>query len=327
MRAYLGLDVSKDSLAVVLLGEAAAAEAGSFDNTRTGFNSLRHFLKKRKVTTLHVCLEATGHYGDEVALFLQQAGYTVSVVNPTRIKGYAQSRLSRNKTDAVDAALIADFCRTQQPQAWTPPALEVQELQAMVRHLHNLRDMRQQERNRCQAGITAPAVLKTLHEHIAFLDQQIADLLKQIRDHVDRHPPLRQQRDLLTSIPGLGDITAFRLLAEIRDITAFSSPRQLAAFAGLTPRQRTSGSSLRGRPRLSKCGSSRLRAALYFPALVAMRHNPLLRPFAQRLLAAGKSKLLVVAAVMRKLLHLVFGVLKSRQPFDPHFLHPSAALA
>ena len=327
MKAYLGIDVSKDSLEVVLLREGETAQQARFDNTRTGFNSLHNFLKKRKVERLHACLEATGHYGDGVALFLYEAGYTVSVVNPARIKGYAQSRMSRNKTDSVDATLIADFCRTQQPEAWTPPAPEVQELQAMVRHLHNLTEMRQQEVNRRQAGITTPAVLKTLHEHIAFLDQQIAQLKQQIHDHVDRHPALRQQRDLLTSIPGLGDLTAFRLLAELRDIAAFASPRQLAAFAGLTPRQRLSGSSIRGRSRLSKCGSSRLRAALYFPAIVAMRHNPLLRPFAARLLANGKSKLQVIAAVMRKLLHLVFGILKSGQPFDPLFLVKHAAFA
>lgn len=326
MTAYLGIDVSKAKLDVVLLRDGQAAEAGQFDNTTKGFHSLHHFLQKRHAQPLHVCLEATGYYGDPVATFLHQAGYTVSVVNPARIKGYADSRLSRNKTDASDAALIADFCRTQQPETWTPPAPEQQELQVLVRHLDNLRDMRQQEVNRRQAGIPSETVLHTIDEHIAFLDQQIAALLRQIRDHIDRHPHLRQQRDLLISIPGIGDITAFKLLAEIRDIHLFDNARQLAAFAGLTPRHHVSGSSVRGRTRLSKCGSARLRAALFFPAVVAQRRNPILQPFAQRLLKAGKSKLAVIAAVMRKLLHLVFGILKSGQPFDPHFLEKTAAL-
>lgn len=320
MTSYLGIDVSKAWLDVLLLRATLPVEKGHFDNSQQGFRQLQHFLKKRKVKTLHACLEATGYYGAEVALFLHEAGYAVSVVNPARIKAYAESQLNRTKTDAGDAALIADFCRTQQPQLWTPPPFEQQELQALVRHLENLQDMRQQEVNRRQAGIPSETILKTLDDHIAFLDQQIADLLCLIQDHIERHPHLRQQRDLLTSIPGIGDLTAFKLLAEIVDVHAFDSARQLAAFAGLTPRERRSGSSVHGRSRLSKRGSPRLRNALYFPAIVAQRHNPILRVFAQRLLAAGKSKMQVVAAVMRKLLHLVFGILKSRQPFDPHFL-------
>jgi len=318
--SYLGIDVSKAWLDVLLLRDGLPAEKGQFDNSQEGFGRLHHFLKKRKVKMLHACLEATGSYGTEVALFLHEAGYVVSVVNPARIKAYAESQLSRTKTDAGDAALIADFCRTQQPELWTPPPPEQRELQALVRHLENLQDMRQQEANRRQAGIPSETLLKTLDEHIAFLDQQSTDLLRLIRDHIERHPHLRQQHDLLTSIPGIGDLTAFKLLAEIVDVHAFDSARQLAAFAGLTPRERRSGSSVRGRSRLSKRGCPRLRNALYFPAIVAQRHNPILHTFAQRLLAAGKSKMQVVAAVMRKLLHLVFGILKSGQPFDPHFL-------
>ena len=326
MTSYLGIDVSKAWLDVILLREGVPSEKGQFDNSNQGFRQLQHFLKKRKVKALHACLEATGYYGAEAALFLHQAGYGVSVVNPARIKAYAESQLSRTKTDAGDAALIADCCRTQQPAAWTPPPREQQELQALVRHLENVQDMRQQEVNRRQAGIPSETILKTLDEHIAFLDQQIADLLRLIHDHIDRHPHLRQQRDLLTSIPGIGDITAFKLLAEIVDVQIFDSARQQAAFAGLTPRERRSGSSVRGRTRLSKRGSPRLRSALYFPAIVAQRHNPILQAFAQRLLAAGKSKMQVVAAVMRKLLHLVFGILKSGHPFDPHYLEKRAAL-
>jgi transposase len=320
MISYLGIDVSKAWLDVLLLREGLPAEKGQFDNSQQGFRQLQRFLKKRKVKTLHACLEATGYYGAEATLFLHEAGYVVSLVNPARIKAYAESQLSRTKTDAGDAALIADFCRTQQAEAWIPPPPEQQELQALVRHLENLQDMRQQEVNRRQADIPSETILKTLDEHIAFLDQQIADLRQLIYDHIQRHPRLRQQQDLLTSIPGIGDLTAFKLLAEIVDIHAFDSARQLAAFAGLTPRERRSGSSVRGRTRLSKRGSPRLRNALYFPAIVAQRHNPILHVFAQRLLAAGKSKMQVVAAVMRKLLHLVFGILKSQHPFDPYFL-------
>lgn len=325
MDAWLGVDVSQERLDTRLMRPAHELEGAQFANARSGFEQLDRFLKQRDLQAVHICLEATGHYGDGVALFLHQAGYTVSVVNPVRIKRYAESRLSRNKTDASDAALIADFCRTQQPEAWTPPPPEQQELQALMRRWETLTEMRQQEVNRRQAGIPSPTVLETINAHIAFLDQQRAQVWQRVQDHLDQHPHLRQQRDLLTSIPGIGNLTACRLLAEIGDIDAFDSARQLAAFAGLSPRQHRSGSSVRHPTRLSKCGTSRLRRALYFPAMVAQRHNPILRTFAQRLLDAGKAKLAVLAAVMRKLLHLAFGILKSGQPFDPHYLDKRAA--
>ncbi|HRF95580.1 MAG TPA: IS110 family transposase, partial [Aggregatilineales bacterium] len=283
----------------------------------------KNFLKKRKITDLHVCLEATGHYSDAIAQFLHDLGYTVSVVNPSRIKSYADSLLSRNKTDAGDALIIAGFCRTQKPDTWSPPALEIVELQAMVRQLGNLKEMRQQERNRLEAGISSKTVLDTLEKHIAFIDKQIKDLEKRIHDHINRHPGLKQQHDLLTSIPGIGDVSAFKLLAEIRDISAFDSASQLAAFAGLTPRQRVSGSSVRSKSRLSKRGSPRLRECLFMPAIVAKKHNPILSIFAQRLEKAGKSKMVIIGALMRKLLHLAYGVLKSGQPFDLHYLEKS----
>lgn len=324
MNAWLGIDVAKETVAVVLVREQGKVEQTQFANNRKGFNSLHHFLQKRvKRTPLHACLEATGHYGDDLAQFLYEAGYNVSVVNPARIKSYADSQLSRSKTDASDATVIADFCRTQQPDLWTPPPPEQRELQALVRHLENLTHMRQQEVNRRQAGIPSPTVLATLDEHIAFLDQQIAALQQRLRDHLDHHPDLRSQRDLLTSIPGIGDLTAARLLAELPHWHTFTSPKQVAAFAGLSPRQHTSGSSVRGRTRISKRGSSRLRSALYMPAIVAKQHNPVLAAFAQRLLDAGKPKMAVIAAVMRKLLLLAFAILKSGRPFDPLFASPS----
>jgi transposase len=150
------------------------------------------------------------------------------------------------------------------------------------------------------------------------LEAELAALDDAITRHVDTHPGLRQQRDLLVTIPGIGDTTAARLLAECRAITDFASARTYAAFAGLVPREHQSGT-LRGRARLSKLGSSRLRLALYFPALAAMRYNPPLAAFALRLRAAGKHKMVIVAAIMRKLLHIAYGVLKHQRPFDPKF--------
>lgn len=323
MKGWVGIDVSKATLAVALVREQDQ-QTLEVKNDKTGWRTLENFLKKRCRDGAQVCLEATGLYGDGVAEYLHDKGYVVSVVNPLRIKAYAESQMQRNKTDQSDAKLIADFCRTQQPDAWQPAAPEMKQLRAMLRHLDDLKSMRQQEHNRLTSGETNASVLALLTQHLAFLDHQITALQQQINDHFDQHPPLKQQRELLTSIPGIGDLTAGRLLSEIRDIRAFDSARQLAAFVGLTPRLRQSGSSVRRPSRISKQGSSSLRANLYFPALVAQRFNPLLAAFADRLRQQGKPKMSVLVAVMRKLLHLVYGVLKSGQPFDPHYLDQTA---
>lgn len=134
-----------------------------------------------------------------------------------------------------------------------------------------------------------------------------------------QHPDLKRQTDLLRSIPGLGDLTIGKLLAECRHIRAFRDVRQLVAFVGLNPRHPVSGSSIHKRPTISRTGSASLRAALFMPALVAMSFNPILRAFADRLRARGVAGKAIVVAVMRKLLHVVYGVLQSGQPFDPHW--------
>ena len=159
----------------------------------------------------------------------------------------------------------------------------------------------------------------SIREVIATLDDQIAQVERQIRQHFDDHPDLKRKRDLLTSIPGIGETTAGSVLAEIPHLDRFESAKAVAAYAGLSPRQRRSGTSIHGRPRLCKTGNSRLRKALYMPAIVALRFNPVLRLFAERLGAAGKHKRLIIGAVMRKLLVLAYGVLRSGKRFDANY--------
>lgn len=318
-QAILGIDVSKARLDVALLHPEHGMKKAGFDNTPRGFKKLAKWLRKRKAGQVHVCLEATGVYGDAVAWFLHEAGHTVSVVNPARISAYGESQLQRNKTDQLDAVLIADFCRTQQPPAWTPPDPAWRELRTLARHLVDLKDMRQQERNRLQAGVQSEVVRETLEEHITFLQTQIEELERHIREHIDRHPDLKQQRDLLASIPGIGPLSASLILGEASDLRRFDHSGQVAAFAGLNPSQRRSGSSVRGQTPLSKTGNARLRRILFFPAMSACAHNPRIAPWAARLSAKGKTKMQVIAAAMRKLLVLAYGVLKSGQPFDPNY--------
>lgn len=313
----LGIDVSKKQFHVVLIGAAGRTPARAFANRAAGFAQLATWLQRQEAACVHACLEATGSYGEQLARFLHQAGHRVSVVNPRQIRAFAASELARNKTDPLDAALIARFCQAHRPPAWSPPPPEVAALEALVRRLDALEEMRQQEVNRMD--VAPPAVRPSIAEHLEFLQQQIAKTQQAIRDHFDSHPNLRARRDLLVSIPGIAEKTAAKLLAEIPHLEQFSQARQVAAFAGLNPRQHSSGSSVRGRSRLSKIGSPRLRRALYMPALVALRHNPVIRGLARRLALRGKQPMIIVGAAMRKLLHLAYGVLKSGVPFNPNY--------
>lgn len=315
----LGIDIAKLKFNACLLRGDGKLKHKVFVNTAAGFDQLAGWLIKQHITRVHACLEATGSYGEALALFLHGAGHAVSVMNPAAIKAYAASRLSRTKTDRVDAEVIARFCATQRPTVWAPPAPEVRALQALVRRLESLVEMRVAESNRAAAGGVDGDVQRSLEEHLSYLRAEIKRTEALIRGHIATHPRLRQQCALLVSIPGIGEATAAMLLAEVAGNKHYTSARQVAAYAGLAPRERQSGSSVRGRARLSKVGSPRLRRALYFPALTALRCNPLVRQWAERLRARGKCKMVVVGAAMRKLMHLAYGVLKTGCPFDPQW--------
>lgn len=313
----LGIDISKRDFHCVLLVSEKKYRR-TFRNHPDGFSELMVWIAKHTQEAVHACLEATGTYGEALAEFLSTRQQKVSVVNPKRIHDYAKSKLIRNKTDELDAELIADFCLTQHPDPWVPLPEEVRELRDLLRHLEDLLDMHTQESNRLSAGVHSKEVQKMLEQHLAFLEEQIEALKKRIQKHIDGHPDLKKQRDLLASIPGIGELTAAKLLGY--NIQAFTSTRDLVAYAGLNPQKKLSGTSVHGQPQLSKVGSGSLRKAMYFPAVSAMRYNPIVKDFCARLLARRKHTMVVVGAAMRKLLCLALGVLKSGQPFDPQYI-------
>lgn len=315
MTAILGIDISKAKFDAVLLHQGKQRHK-VFSNTPDGFDKLNTWLTKHKVSQLHACMEVTGVYGENLATYLYNKGYKVSLVNPARIKAFGVSQLTRNKTDKVDAQIIALFCQTLVPDTWSPPAAEVRELQALVRRLDALMQMHQQEVTRLQSGDYPETVVTSIQAVIDQLDQQIKTLKAAVEEHISRHPDLQQQQNLIASIPGIGALTAAKILAEIPQLKQFTSARQAAAFAGLTPKQRTSGSSVHGRTRLSKMGNARVRKALYMPAVASLKWNPLTQQLYQRLQQRGKHSMAAMGAVMRKLLHLIYGVLKSGKPFS-----------
>ena len=224
--------------------------------------------------------------------------------------------MARNKTDKMDSTIIARFCQSHRPAEWTPPPTEIAHLQRLVRRVETLQSMRQQEQNRVEQARADQLLLRSLENVIAMLDREIENLRKLIRQHIDGNPSLRADRELLLTIPGIGETTVNWLLSEVQ-MKQYRSARQLAAHAGLTPRQKESGTSVRGRSRLSKNGNARLRKALYMPALVAKRYNPVVKAFCERLSKRGKRPMEIIGAAMRKLLHIAYGVLKSGKDFDP----------
>lgn len=312
----LGIDVSKLKFDVALRRDPGKFKHRVFPNTAAGYAQLSAWLEKQQAGRVHACLEATGAYSDSLATYLHEQGHLVSVVNPARIKAYAESHLTRAKTDKVDATLIARFCAERHPPEWRPLPPEVRELQALVRRLDSLLEMRQMDENRLGVANTS-TVTESPAGHLAFLDAEVAKTQALIRSHIDSHPGLKGQRELLISIPGIGETTAAKFLGEIMDVKLYESARQLAAFAGLAPRLHESGSSVKKRAKLSKVGAPRLRKALYFPALVAIKHNPYIKELSVRLKKRGKCPMQIIGAAMRKLVHLAYGVLKSGKPFDP----------
>jgi transposase len=319
--SILGIDLAKDSYQVTLLHRQHTYRQ-HFRNEASAFVDLTRWLHRHGVTTLHACMESTGRYGEPLATFLHAQGYRVSVVNPVQIRHHAKSQLRRNKTDQVDADVIAHFAQTQSPSAWQPPAPEIRELEELLHQYDTLRAARQQESNRLQAGVASGAVRRLLQEHLAFLDTQLAEVWQLVAEHIDKHPHLKADQALLTSIPGIGALTAAKL--QTLQLQRFEDVRAATAFVGLNPRQHASGASVHRRAHLSKVGHADVRRALYMPAVVAKRFNPLVRNLCERLAEKGKHNLAIIGAAMHKLLALAYGVLKSGKPFDPNFskIHP-----
>lgn len=322
----VGIDVSKASLDVTVLHVDGSKHQGQFANNHKGFKKLERWLKKKGMSAMHACMEATNIYWEELAQYLHQQGYQVSVVNPARIKGFAQSQLRRNKTDKLDGDVIAQFCQALQPKLWSPPTPEQRKLRALVRHRQALQKTLTQQTNRL-AVCTEPEVKVSLQTLIDTLKMEIERLEVQIQSFIDDQPALKDQQKLLTSIKGIGPKTATGLMAEMYDLADYDRARSAAADAGLTPSHYTSGQTVRRKPKLSKMGKTAVRGLLYFPAITAMQHNPIIRALKERLEAQGKDWKVILGAAMRKLLHLAYGVLKNQTPFDPNYLNKLAPLS
>ena len=319
-RTVLGIDISKEKFDVCLTTTAGGKERyRTFKNTKAGFEELAKFLKLHDAQNVHACMEPTGRFCENLALWLRDENHSVSIINAYRIKGFAISELKRSKTDRIDAGIIARFCLMHNPEMWTPRENDLQELQDIGRYVDELTADLVREKNRLKSGITNSVVVKEIERHICYIEKTIEKLDKRMRALIKNNDRLETAFKCATSIIGVGERLALIFLGEIGYGDQFMSTRQVEAFCGLNPRLRTSGTTLNSRPKMSKMGSSRMRCALYMPALSSMQHNPILREFAARLRAAGKHPRAIVGAIMRKLLRLLFAVVKSGTLYDLEF--------
>lgn len=323
---YIGIDVSKAKLDCSLLLDAASTKrkSKSVTNSKTGIADLLQWTGKQGVQPagLHAIMEGTGVYHEQAAIALCDAGVTVSIVNPAQVKDFGKGLAVRTKTDGIDSLVLARYGALLKPAAWTPPVQEARTLQSLLSRREAIAQDLQREQNRqekADATDTPELIRQSLCDSIAFLKKQLDKLQQDIDEHISRHPDLKADLRLLMSIPAVGPKVGSNLLS-IMHSHHFDSAEQLAAYLGLVPVERLSGTSVHGRAHLSKVGPARVRAVLYMPAVVAIRHNPHVKAVYERLLAKGKTKMAAIGAAMRKLVHLCFGVLKTRKPYQVNYV-------
>lgn len=320
----IGCDVSKKTLdcALVISREPLKVRSKAVPNTQPGCLTLIEWASRQancSAHELHVVMEATGVYHETAAYALTQAGVKVSVVNPAQVRDFAKSLAVRTKTDATDRVVLARYGVSANPAAWQAPAAEIVELKGLLARLKAIENDLRREANRlekAEATATPKQVLDSLHQSLAFLEQQKKALEKQIDDHINSHPKLKHDRQLLESIPAIGRKTASRMLCVLHS-RPFRKASSVAAYLGLVPVCYDSGTSVHRPPHLSKIGDGAMRAALYMVAVVATQHNPDIRTHYRRLVSQGKSKMSALGAAMRKLVQICFGVIKNQQPYQP----------
>jgi transposase len=316
---FLGIDVAKAKLDCALLDSSTnKVKSKSIPNSPAGFKALLDWLQDKAGSTPAVVMEPTGVYHEPAAHFLADAGFKVSLVNPAQLRSFAQGLGVKTKTDKADSAVLARYGATQQLEAWQPPPMSVRTLKALLARRDAIAEDLQREENRQEkheATEVPELVRNSVASSIAYLKAELKRLESVIDDHIDNDPDLRDKKELLETIPGVGERVSKHFTALLAG-RSFDRAEQLAAYLGLVPVQWESGSSVHGRPRMSKAGPAYLRKLLYMPAVVATRKNPHIKELYERLLGRGKSKMAAIGAAMRKLAHLCFGVVKSGLPYN-----------
>lgn len=304
---YVGVDVSKDRLDVHV---RPAGEAFSVARNAEGLEELNRRLAALGVSL--VAVEATGGFESVVSASLVGASLPVVVVNPAQVRSFAQAMGKRAKSDPIDAEVIARFAEATKPEVRPLPDEQTQDLADLVARRRQIVQMIAAERQR-EKRVRLRRALRSIKNVIAALEKALNDVDQQIDDSVRGSPVWREKEDLLASVPGVGPVTARVLLAEMPELGRLDR-REVASLAGLAPWTRQSGQ-WRGKSFIGG-GRAGVRTALFVAALTAARHNPVLRAFHQRLIAAGKPKMVALIAVARKLLTILNAILRDRRPWQ-----------
>jgi len=321
-----GIEISVQELIVTLRREGKLKPLKSFRNTPAGHQAIVRYLA-RKGRVVQVCLESTGVYGLDLALALHAApGIEVMVANPRAVRHFAQALMQRSKNDRLDAVVLLEFAARMPFQAWQPPAPAARHLCALARRLEALTDLGTAEKNRLHAARATQAlpqiIRQDLERSIRFHQRALARLTQEALKLIAQDAELQLKFNLLLTIPGVGQTSAVQTLAELAVLSPDLDVRQWVAYAGLDPREYTSGTSVHKKTRISKAGNRHLRRGLYMPALVAVRHDPHFRAYYAHLRARGKAKMQALVAVMRKLLHAIYGMFRHVLPFDGGKVYP-----
>jgi transposase len=314
--AAVGIDVAKAKLDVVVhLAEQRSHRV--FANTAAGYAALHTWLASLPAQQVRICLEATGSYSDALADCLYAHGYPLSVLNPAVLVAYRKSEQVHSKTDKLDAELLARYAQDKQPRLWQPLPADVLALRHLLRYRADVQQMLGQERNRLEANRLTDWSRAQVQQHVAHLQQSLLAAERQLKAHLKTSEHLAPLWQRLQTIPGIGWVTAAFLIALLGDVARFPRVGALVSLAGLALKQHDSGSSVHRRACLDRQGHSELRQVLYWCAITAMRTDPQFQAFAHRLAQRGKPNKVVIVAVMRKLLHIVYGVWKSQSDYDP----------
>jgi len=321
VEVFAGLDVSAREISVARLrSKEKTPTVASFANNASGHKALLAYLLQG-TERVRVCLEASGNYSLDLALALHaHRQVEVSVVNPRRARRFAESLGERSKTDPVDARVLCEYAARMPWVTWRPPTARALRLRAITRAIESLGVMHTQEKNRehaLKASQALPSlVIREMRRHQRYLENRMEQLRRAARRLIVKDPGLDRRFRLMVTVPGVAETSALQILGELVVLPDGLDARQWVAFSGLDPSQFTSGTSVEKKPRISRGGSRHLRRALYMPALVALRREPHLRAFYQRLVSRGKARLQAVVAVMRKLLHALFAMFRSNQTYD-----------
>jgi len=327
VEVFAGLDVSAREISVARRqGKEEKPVVASFANNASGHKALLAYLLEG-TERVRVCLEASGNYSLDLALALHaHRQVEVSLVNPRRARRFAESLGERSKTDPVDARVLCEYAARMPWVTWQPPSSLALRLRAITRAIEALGVMHTQEKNREHALASSQAlpvmVIQEMQRHQRYLEHRMERLRREARRLIARDRELDRRFRLMLTVPGIGETSALQILGELVVLSDSLDARQWVAFSGIDPSQFSSGTSVEKRPRISRGGSRHLRRALYMPALVALRREPHLRAFYQRLLSRGKARLQAVVAVMRKLLHALFAMFRFNQSYDGSKLCP-----